>query len=76
MVYFDPFSQAQTRNESVVVLMATLTCKREQWPPDVGVSILQESCTDERILRHGVATVDRLAGELLASSMARWSHEK
>jgi hypothetical protein len=44
LVYFDPFSQAQTRNESVVVLM--------------------------------VATVDRLAGELLASSMARWSHEK
>jgi hypothetical protein len=42
------------------ILVATLTCKREQWPPNVGVSILQESCGDERILRQGVATVDRL----------------
>jgi predicted ATP-grasp superfamily ATP-dependent carboligase len=42
------------------IVSAILSCKRAQWPPDVGVSILQESCDDPRILREGLAIVDRL----------------
>jgi predicted ATP-grasp superfamily ATP-dependent carboligase len=35
------------------VLTACVSYKREQWPPDVGVSTLQISCDDRRILEFG-----------------------
>lgn len=42
------------------ILTAILTSKREQWPPDVGVSTVQGTCNDERILTAGLKTVDEL----------------
>jgi biotin carboxylase len=42
------------------ILAAALTCKRGQWPPDVGVSTVQALCNDDRILAAGLATVDKL----------------
>jgi D-aspartate ligase len=42
------------------VLAATLTCKRGQWPPDVGVSTVQSLCNDDRILAAGLSAVDKL----------------
>ena len=35
------------------VLTACVSYKREQWPPDVGVSTIQVSCEDPRITRGG-----------------------
>jgi predicted ATP-grasp superfamily ATP-dependent carboligase len=42
------------------ILAAILTCKRGQWPPDVGVSTVQSLCNDDRILAAGLGTVDKL----------------
>ncbi len=42
------------------VLASALTIKREQWPPDIGVSTVQSICYDERILNLGLATVDKM----------------
>jgi D-aspartate ligase len=42
------------------ILAATVTCKRQQWPPDVGVSTVQAVCDDVRILETGLATVNNL----------------
>jgi predicted ATP-grasp superfamily ATP-dependent carboligase len=42
------------------ILAATLTSKREQWPPDIGVSTVQALCNDERILNAGLKTIDKL----------------
>jgi D-aspartate ligase len=42
------------------ILAAALTCKRGQWPPDVGVSTVQAVCNDDRILAAGLQTVDKL----------------
>ena len=42
------------------VLVASVSYKREQWPPDVGVSTVQVACNDERILHAGLQVVDRL----------------
>jgi D-aspartate ligase len=41
-------------------LAATLTSKREQWPPDVGVSTVQAVCHDQRILDAGLKSIDKL----------------
>jgi D-aspartate ligase len=41
-------------------LAATVTCKRNQWPPDIGVSTVQAVCNDERILESGLGTVNSL----------------
>jgi D-aspartate ligase len=42
------------------VLAAGVSYKREQWPPDVGVSTVQIACDDERILEAGLQVVNRL----------------
>lgn len=42
------------------IVTAILTKKREQWPPDVGISTVQEICNDADILNAGLRTVDRL----------------
>ena len=42
------------------VLAASVSYKREQWPPDVGVSTVQIGCEDEKILRAGLQVVDRI----------------
>jgi hypothetical protein len=41
------------------VLTACASYKREQWPPDVGVSTLQISCDDSRVLEFGLNIVNR-----------------
>jgi D-aspartate ligase len=41
------------------VLTACVSYKREQWPPDVGVSTLQVSCDDKRILEFGLKIVNQ-----------------
>jgi predicted ATP-grasp superfamily ATP-dependent carboligase len=40
------------------VLTACVSYKREQWPPDVGVSTLQISCDDTRILDSGLKVLN------------------
>jgi D-aspartate ligase len=42
------------------VLAASVSYKREQWPPDVGVSTVQVACDDERILDAGLQVVNRM----------------
>jgi hypothetical protein len=41
------------------VLTARVSCKLEQWPPDVGVSTLQTSCDDRRILDFGLKVLNQ-----------------
>jgi predicted ATP-grasp superfamily ATP-dependent carboligase len=41
------------------VLTACVSYKREQWPPDVGVSTLQIACDDNRILEFGLKVLDQ-----------------
>jgi hypothetical protein len=41
------------------VLLACASYKREQWPPDVGVSTLQISCDDSRILDAGLKILNQ-----------------
>jgi len=42
------------------VVIATVSYKCEQWPPDVGVSTVQIACEDDRILNTGLTVVDKL----------------
>jgi hypothetical protein len=42
------------------IVTASLSYKREQWPPDVGTSTVQISSQNKRILQAGLAIVDRL----------------
>lgn len=42
------------------ILAASVSYKREQWPPDVGVSTVQVACDDERILDAGLQVVNRV----------------
>jgi predicted ATP-grasp superfamily ATP-dependent carboligase len=42
------------------VLSACVSYKREQWPPDVGVSTVQIGCENARILEFGLKIVDRV----------------
>lgn len=42
------------------IIAASLSCKRHQWPPDVGVSTWQVTCHDPRILAAGLAVVNGL----------------
>jgi hypothetical protein len=42
------------------ILAATLSIKREQWPPDIGVSTVQSTCNDRQILDAGLRTVESL----------------
>jgi hypothetical protein len=42
------------------ILAASVSYKREQWPPHVGVSIVQVGCKNDRILQAGLEVVDRI----------------
>jgi predicted ATP-grasp superfamily ATP-dependent carboligase len=42
------------------VLSACVSFKREQWPPDVGVSTFQIGCEDARILERGLQIVSQV----------------
>jgi D-aspartate ligase len=42
------------------VVVSSLSYKREQWPPDVGVSMVQVGCEDGRILGAGLEVVNKL----------------
>jgi predicted ATP-grasp superfamily ATP-dependent carboligase len=42
------------------VLSACVSYKREQWPPDVGVSTLQIGCEDVRVLERGLQIVNQV----------------
>jgi D-aspartate ligase len=42
------------------VVVSSLSYKREQWPPDVGVSMVQVGCEDDRIVSAGLEVVDKL----------------
>ncbi|MDE1922248.1 MAG: hypothetical protein KGI55_02395 [Gammaproteobacteria bacterium] len=42
------------------IIVASLSCKRHQWPPNVGVSTWQVTCHDPRILAAGLAVVNGL----------------
>lgn len=42
------------------MVVSSLSYKREQWPPDVGVSMVQVGCDDARILGAGLEVVNKL----------------
>jgi len=42
------------------ILAATVSYKCEQWPPDVGVSMVQIGCEDNRVLEAGLEIVNRI----------------
>jgi D-aspartate ligase len=54
------FSVSGFRDPDTGVIAASLSVKRGQWPPDSGTSIWQQSCRNDRILRHGLAGVNGL----------------
>ncbi|MEP6547781.1 MAG: hypothetical protein ABJD53_09980 [Gammaproteobacteria bacterium] len=54
------YSVSGVKDAKAGVLAASVSYKREQWPPDVGVSTIQIACEDERILNAGLQVVDRL----------------
>lgn len=54
------YSVSGVKDAAAGVLAASVSYKREQWPPDVGVSTIQVACEDERILNAGLQVVDRL----------------
>jgi D-aspartate ligase len=61
------------------VLTACVSYKREQWPPDVGVSTVQVGCEDSRVLDAGLRIVNQLLSrgifevELLADGDALYA---
>jgi predicted ATP-grasp superfamily ATP-dependent carboligase len=54
------YSVSGVKDSEGGVLSARVSYKREQWPPDVGVSTLQVGCDDARILERGLAVVNRV----------------
>ena len=54
------YSVSGIKDKDGGILAAILTTKRQQWPPNVGVSTVQAMCEDDRILARGLATVDHL----------------
>lgn len=54
------FSISGIKDSSGGIVAASLSCKRRQWPPDVGISTSQITCNDARILATGLQTVNRL----------------
>jgi predicted ATP-grasp superfamily ATP-dependent carboligase len=54
------YSVTGIKDADAGILAASLSYKAEQWPPRVGISVVQVSCDNQRILRAGVAAVDRL----------------
>jgi D-aspartate ligase len=61
------------------IVTACVSYKREQWPPDVGVSTLQIACDDSRILEYGLKVVNQTLSrgifevEVLADSDALYA---
>jgi D-aspartate ligase len=68
------YSVSGIKDADTGVLSACVSYKREQWPPDVGVSTLQIGCEDPRVLDRGLAVVNQVLSrgifeiELLADS--------
>lgn len=54
------FSISGIKDADTGILTAVLTRKLDQWPPHVGVSTVQSSCDDRRVLDAGLRAVDRL----------------
>ncbi len=54
------YSVSGYKDADVGIVAALVSVKREQWPPGTGISMVQQSCGDGRVLRRGLATVDRL----------------
>jgi D-aspartate ligase len=54
------YSVSGIKDADLGIVAATLTYKREQWPPDVGTSTVQISCQDEHVLSTGLKIVDCL----------------
>jgi D-aspartate ligase len=54
------FSVSGIKDVDRGILAATVSYKREQWPPDVGVSLVQIACDDERVLEAGLEVVNRI----------------
>ncbi len=54
------YSVSGVKDAAAGVLAASVSYKREQWPPDVGVSTIQVACEDQRILDAGLQVVERL----------------
>jgi predicted ATP-grasp superfamily ATP-dependent carboligase len=54
------YSVSGIRDAERGTLAATVTCKRQQWPPDIGISTVQSLCQDDRILDAGLSTVQKL----------------
>ncbi len=54
------YSVSGIKDADAGILTACLSYKREQWPPDVGVSTVQIAHEDARILEAGLQIVDRI----------------
>jgi D-aspartate ligase len=54
------YSVSGIKDVDAGVLSACVSYKREQWPPDVGVSTMQIGCEDARILERGLHIVDKV----------------
>jgi D-aspartate ligase len=54
------YSVSGVKDRDAGVVACSVSYKREQWPPDVGISMVQVGCEDARILGAGVEVVDRL----------------
>jgi predicted ATP-grasp superfamily ATP-dependent carboligase len=54
------YSVSGVKDVDAGVLSACVSYKREQWPPDVGVSTVQIGCENTRILEYGLDIVDKV----------------
>jgi D-aspartate ligase len=54
------YSVSGIKDADTGVLSACVSYKREQWPPDVGVSTLQIGCEDARVLDRGLTVVNQV----------------
>jgi biotin carboxylase len=73
------YSVSGIKDADAGILTASVSYKREQWPPDVGVSTVQIAHEDARILESGLQIVDRILSrgifeiELLADGDALYA---
>ncbi len=73
------YSVSGIKDADAGILTACVSYKREQWPPDVGVSTVQIAHEDARILESGLQIVDRILSrgifeiELLADGDALYA---
>ncbi len=54
------YSVTGIKDADLGIVTAALSCKREQWPPDIGTSIAQISLRDEKVLQAGLRAADNL----------------